>query len=711
MPEATENLEVLLKSQLDKVFEKGGVLEGYFDGYEPRPSQIKMAKTIIDALVLDKHALIEAGTGTGKSLGYAIAAALYSIFEKKTIILSTHTITLQNQLIDKDLPLVQRVIKDLTGEEIKYALAKGRGHYLCTRRLVDYLSDGLEKEKPHLEEAQLVAKQLGNMRTGDRSESLTDIPYELWQEIRGESDDCLGSDSPFYNGCFIQEARRKLKESQIIVCNHALFFTDLNLRQKGLSGILPEYDAVVFDEGHRIEDVFSNFYQKNISLKVVSNLFDRFLDRKSKWMKEEIEPSDENEEVITIPETFIERVQEYKQKILSDLLLIFAAVSKEMKRHKKHQYLLTNSIIKSNKKIDYAFNEYIKELKTLRISENWDRQINRGLETYIESVITIKKDISHLLLNKDSDKWANWVTYKARKDDPEEEDDLSLAAKIKFTGSPIESNTVLENTLFKDVTSIIASATLTTAGNFDFISKRLGIGNDYIGVQIDSPFNYKEQALLIIPENAPNPKPKRRLNGTMPRKDPYKTYITETCKQILEFTKGRTFILFTSYRHLQETFNELQPWCEENGIIPIQQTSGTDREQMIRDFKTEEKAVLFGAESFWEGVDIPGDDLVCVVIVKIPFPVPSEPIAEARMEKLKREGSDPFYNYSLPMAILKIMQGFGRLIRRVTDKGAVIILDSRTINSKYGSKIIDSLPDVPLSYEIKDIQKMIKKGD
>lgn len=703
------------KNLLDKIFEKDGVLSKHFDGYSPRPSQISMAKSIIDSLELEKHALIEAGTGTGKSLGYSVAAALYALLERKTIILSTHTITLQNQLIDKDLPLVRKIIHQLTGDTITFALAKGRSHYMCLRRLSDYVSHGLEKEQPYLKEAQDLIQHLGSMRFGERNESLNDIPDELWKEIRGESDDCLGSDSPYYHKyCYIQRARKRLKESQIIVCNHAMFFTDLNLRQKGLSGVLPDYDAVVFDEGHRIEDVFSNFYQKNISFKSVSNLFDRFIERKSRWMKEDFELEDDeehSEEIITIPQEFILRVKEYKEIILHDLILIFAAVANEMNKHSKKQYLIDKAIINNNKKMEHNFNRFIEELKNLKSSEDWERQIDKGLEVYIESVINTKNDISHLLLNKNSKRWANWVTFIKSKDENVLEDKLALAKRLKLTGSPIEANTVLEKTLFRNTTCIVTSATLTTAGNFDFISRRLGIGKDYIGVQIDSPFNYPKQARLIIPKNAPSPKPPKRINGTIAKKDVYQKYLVDACKEILEYTNGRTFILFTSYYHLQETFNELQPWCEEKGIVPIQQTRGNDREQMIRDFKQEEKAVLFGAESFWEGVDIPGDDLVCVVIVKIPFPVPSEPIAEARMDKLKAEGRDPFENYSLPMATLKMMQGFGRLIRRVTDKGVVVILDSRIIKSRYGSSILKSLPPAPISHDLRDLKNIIFEID
>ncbi|MEK5394031.1 helicase C-terminal domain-containing protein [Margalitia sp. FSL K6-0131] len=707
-----ENTDIHYNELVEKVFMKGGELSNFFKDYQPRTSQIKMAKHVMQSLVKGKHGLIEAGTGTGKSLGYSVAASLYALEENKTVVISTNTITLQNQLINKELPLVKKVIKNLLGKELSYSLAKGRGNFMCKRRLSEYIKQGYEKEVPHFDIAQQLAKKyLTAYMTSDYSkDNYGDIPDELWREIQSSGDDCLGKDSPFHESCFVQIDRIKIRDSIVIICNHALFFTDLNLKQKGIPGILPEYDAVIFDEGHRIEDVFSNFYQKKITLHTINRLFERLINRKSNWMKKDIEIDEEP--IITLPEEFLEEVKEHQKRVMDPLLLIFTAIGNELKRNKKRQYLLQSPVINSSKKVNLLFNNYISFLKTIKSSQLWHKNIDSGLSDYIESVNKIREEIDHLLLNKDSSRWANWISFKPLKDvKVEEMDDEQTAYCTSLIGAPIESSTVLEKTLFKEVTCVITSATLTTAGDFDFISKRLGIGNDYVGVQIDSPFDYEKQAILVIPENAPPPTIEKRINGTTPKKNRYEKYVVDTCKEILTYTKGRTFILFTSYKHLQKTFNELQPWCEEMGITPIQQTAGTNREQMIKDFKELDRSVLFGAESFWEGVDIPGDDLMTVIICKIPFPVPSEPVAEARMEKLEREGKNPFYDYSLPIAILKIMQGFGRLIRRVTDSGAVIILDSRIKTKKYGQQIINSLPDVPISYDLEDFKKKVPKGD
>ncbi|MEC2189678.1 MULTISPECIES: ATP-dependent DNA helicase [Bacillus subtilis group] len=696
---------------LKKIFSEEGPLSKYFDGYKPRGSQIKMANFISDCLHESKHGLVEAGTGTGKSLGYSIAAALYSIMKEKTVVLCTHTITLQNQLVYKDLPLVSKVIHDTIGVKFYYALAKGRSHYICKTKLENYINSALTKEKPYIAEAKALANQLGLMHVGDRDEASVDLEIddEFWQEIMGNGSDCLGSDSNHYHNCFIQEAKQNVKNAQVIVCNHALFFTDLRMKERGLQGVLPDYDVVIFDEGHRIEDVFSNHYQKSLSYKDIENRFDYLIKRKPKWARniedEEIQDRDidpDEEKEVGISDELLEYANECKIALLGSLKPVFQAIAHEMKKHKKKDYLIENRLVSSLKQINFLLNNFIQELKVFKRSTNLNAKTNYGLGSYIQSIEELKTNINQLLLNQNTTQWANWMTCKINEETVSEYD-------LFFKAAPITCSSVLSKGLFSEKTVIIASATLTTAGDFSFVAGNLGISS-YESIQIETPFNYKEQALLIVPANAPNPRYKKRENGTKPKLTPYDAYTLRSCKEVLEYTRGRTLILFTSFTSLITISKSLEPWCNEKGITVLKQEPGSSREKLLSQFTKGKNAVLLGAESFWEGVDIPGEQLSCVIIVKIPFPVPSEPIALARMSKLEDAGRNPFYEYSLPLAIIKMMQGFGRLIRRTTDKGAVIILDPRLIESKYGDIILNSLPETKFSDSLMDIKLVIQRG-
>lgn len=674
-----------IDKKLEHIFSKNGLLSKYFSGYEPRQPQIQMANEIKNCLVNSENGLIEAGTGTGKSLGYAIAASLYSLLEEKKIVLSTFTITLQNQLIEKDLPLIKKILSHFN-LDLSFSLAKGRSHYVCMRRVFNLFDSAINSEYVFMNELLQVKDIIlnGGLFRGERSEFPFVIPHEFWLDIKGDSDDCLGSDCPFNKICYIQLARKELQESNVIVTNHAMFFTDFNLKQKGLYGIFPDYDAVIFDEGHRIEDVFSMYFQKKASLKILENMYNRVLNKKSEWAKEVV-----NDEVI-------ETVKNLKNKGLNLGLNIFSQIYLLMKERDVSHGLLSGPFMAANPFND-IFNEFIAFLTSLKNNTELEDKTIKGINSMIESVMNIKDDFNHLILNLQATKWANWVNVrKPNKTDSELIPEIRDGYLCELSAAPIEANTVLKDTLFDTKTVILTSATLSTSGSFEFIAYRLGI-NKYRSFQVDSPFDYAANSMLIVPKYAPSVKPIEN----------YLTYLVKSIKKILDITNGKTFILFTNFSHMKYVSDELQVWLEEKEIMPLVHTPYIDREQILKDFKDNERTVLFGAESFWEGVDVPGDDLMCVVITRIPFPVPSEPIIEARTEMLKSVGKNPFSEFMLPLAILKLKQGFGRLIRTVNDRGAVIILDNRINYLWYGNDILKSLPPAKFSTELDDLKNII----
>jgi len=675
---------------LNKVFEADGLLAKYFPTYEPRDPQIKMAECVCRCLLEGKHGLIEAGTGTGKSLGYAIAAALWSAVHGKKVVLSTFTITLQNQLVNKDLPIVKKVLADLN-LEINFELGKGRSHYICKRRLDDAITHALVEMPPDFEIMAQLQRDINTLEVGDRNEITYDIPF--WREIQGDSSDCLGEESPHHDNCFIQQARNRLKAADVIVSNHALFFTDFYLKQKGMFGLFPDYDAVIFDEGHRIEDVFSKYFQKTASVRELENLFDRVLQKRSQWAKAVLQEDAENGPDIE------HRIIQLRNKAIRIAHSVFAQLTQRMVELESTTELLNEPLLTRNPFVE-VLEEFAANVESIQGIKQWEKSVDRGLENMRETILRMRDDFEHLIFNQDAKRWANWIDVHKPRLDPEMLPELVEAYQTVLSGAPIEADTVLRKTLFQDKTVILTSATLTTAGNFEYMSGRLGM-DDYLGFQVDSPFDYQKQAMLIVPTGGPQPK----------KAEEFLLYSIEKVKEILSITGGRTFLLFTSYVQMTKFHELLQPWLEEQQIVPLLHTRDVNREILLTQFKSAGRAVLFGAESFWEGVDVPGDDLVCVVIVKLPFSVPSEPLVSARCAKIVLDGGNDFEMFMLPNCILRLKQGYGRLIRTVNDRGAVVILDSRVITARFGKVIMNSLPPATFSRKISDLENIVPKQE
>lgn len=673
---------------LYKIFKRDGLLAKYVEGYQPRKAQFEMANQVLLCLQGEKHGLIEAGTGTGKSFGYALPAAYWALKEEKRVIISTNTIPLQQQLMKKELPLVKEVLRDLSpewGEEFHFELAKGRGNYICQRRLDDLLKDQLIEETSYTQELGKLKKILSSLKNGDREEIPFSLPPGLFQQINGDAEDCAGKSSPFYRDCFIQNARKKLHNAQIIVVNHALFFTDFILRQQGVN-LLPPYDAVIMDEAHRVEDQVTKQFTYHVSIGEIDRLFLRYLNKRTPWARELQDPD------------LRSQTQGIRSRLITNLVELFAPFGKILAQRPAKEYLLKKPLVPS-----FPFHDVFSQWKALFEDKKkeieageGDSEKVAGLQRYITQIEEAERHLTHVLLREDPKQWATWVSLIEPEGNPQKEDDTWLAHALHLYSAPIEIHQLLREPLFGEKTVIMTSATLTARGNFSFVAKRLGIDH-YTSLEVKSPFHYEKQAVLLVPEGVPDPKHPE-----------YDQFLLGAMKEILLATGGRTFLLFTSYVQMNRIYEELQPWLEQNGMNGLLHRSDLSRANLLKEFRHQANNVLFGCESFWEGVDIPGDDLICVVIAKLPFPVPSEPLTRARTEKIEQEGQSSFSEFMLPLAILRLKQGFGRLIRTRKDRGMVIILDSRINSKRYGEQILQSLPPARFTKNFEEVSSFFR---
>ena len=538
--------------------------------------------------------------------------------EEKRVVISTNTITLQNQLLQNELPLVKSVLADLDpewGEQFRFELAKGRGNYICKRKLDQYITHSLLEESPHANIANRLRGQLGSIKVGDRDHLPFPVPHSFFDEIKGDAEDCMGKESPFHDQCFIQQARRKLQKAQIIVVNHALFFTDLVLRTEGAS-LLPDYDFVILDEAHRIEDQVTKQFQYTVNIDLIFNLFTRFTRGRTHWAR-----SVDDSSLKATMETLYTRLYE-------KWIEIIAPLGKNLATRERNQYPLQRPIVEH-----YPFEDIFKEAVQLITEKKNQVELDQGedetttaLGKYISQLQGMDLMLRHVLLRLKSSQWATWVDYTPPKKEPAMKEDSYWAQCLTLHSAPIEVAELLREELFSKKPVILTSATLTTQGNFSFVAQRLGI-DQYETFEAASPFNFAEQSMLVIPDNVPTPTDRN-----------FDAYITATMKEILTHTRGRTFLLFTSYNQMNKVYEDLIPWLTKEGIQGLLHETGISREKLLQDFRQHANTVLFGCETFWEGVDIPGQDLICVVISKLPFPVPTDPITKARTDRLESDG-------------------------------------------------------------------------
>ncbi len=646
---------------LDEILAPGGLVSRRMPHYEPRPQQLGMARAVAEAFDANEDLVVEAGTGVGKSFAYLVPAILGAVTRKpkRRVVVSTYTIALQEQLITKDLPFLH----DILPMEFSAVLGKGRQNYICFRRMGMAIKARDKLFSQWDQQEQLVHLSEWAMETD--AGSLQDITFPLdrgvWEKVRSDPGSCLGSKCPSYGKCHLQAARKRMLGADILVVNHALFFSDLALKAgpANQARLLGDYDLAILDEAHTVEQVAGDHFGCSVSNSTVEYLLrDLYNDQNDRGILAMLGQDDAIAAVnraVNACEGFFTALAEYKGPGIASNGRI------------RQAGLISNEL-------SPALSEVAKLLKDARKGvQDEDRRFELiGCE---QRAAELAHDIQRLIAQAEGSH-AYWLTVRQRGRRP----------IVTLASAPIDVSPILRTLLFDSVNSaVLTSATLATSRGgkhgFEYFRRRLGI-DECRELLLDSPFDYRRQAKLYIETRLGDP-------NDVPNFTP------AACQAIsyyVEKTHGRCFVLFTSYRMLEAAAELLGPWCERNDYKMFVQGWGLSRGLMLEQFRKHPRPVLLGTTSFWQGVDVAGEALSNVIIVKLPFAVPDDPITEARIDLIRQQGGNPFGEYQLPEAIIRFKQGFGRLIRSTTDTGIVVVLDHRIATKSYGRQFIAALP-------------------
>lgn len=611
-------------------------------GYEHRPGQIRMARAVQDVLHHDGVLLIEAGTGTGKTWAYLIPAALSA----RRVLVSTGTRALQDQIMEKDLPALEKHL----GIEIDAACVKGLGNYLCLRRFNE-LSSSPDAMQPRFARALPALRDwIGTTRTGDRA-ALSSIPEEdpIWSRVVSGSDTRIGARCDYYEDCFVTRVRRRAESAQLIVVNHHLFFADLALRDTGFASVLPDYDAVIFDEAHQIEDTATLFFGSRLSTAMLERLV---RDARTALQAEREDKRQESRSL----EAVLQRSSNF-----------FAALPAGVNGGRVS--LPSESIPREEL---FALDNALAELAT------FCRDVRPPRENILQ-IARRTEQLRNALGSLEAPGQVSWAQGSGR--------------SPSVGSSPIDVGPLLRERLHERVPcTVFTSATLTTGGDFQFLKRRLGIDTEVSEELVESPFRYEEQAALYAPKHLPDPRTH--------------DFLEVAAKEILELIRmsgGGAFVLSTSLRMMRLLAERVGPKLEHEWFVQ----GDAPKQTLLDRFRDQGNAVLFATASFWEGVDVPGAALRLVVIDKLPFEVPSDPVVAARCERLDEAGESSFMRYLVPAAALSLKQGFGRLIRTTRDRGVVAILDSRIRRKGYGKVFLQSLPPARVCDTLEEVREFL----
>lgn len=699
-----------------QILQPNGILHRSLKGFETREQQQKMMLDVITAYNRNAIALVEAGTGTGKSMAYLIPALLWALQKKERTVISTNTITLQEQLINKDIPLLLKTLNI----DLKVVLVKGMGNYLCLRKLEEAKSEILFFNQREAQEIQKIDVWSQTSNEGTRS-TLPFIPSGgVWEKVCAESDTCNNNECPYYQSCHFFKARREANEAQILVANHHLLFADLASRANNGNyhdtAILPLYRKVILDEAHHIEDIATEYLAGRLNQLEILRVLGRLSAEKGSneqgklpLLKEKIlghyratVPPKETHVIfnclnLDLPGIRRDVIQQVTEtfETLGQFLATFQKKNEEtggeMKQrlltpHFSHPFWI-NEVIPKVQGLIAVLTKYVQVLTTLeneiKFLENEKlNEQTKGIRFEITALGNRLLDATVLLqefiVSKEDTARVRWIETQT----------LKTMTNIHLVNAKLDISKPLVDFLFSKFPSIIlCSATLATNKKFNFTRRQLGLVPELIHDRnvieniYESPFDYNQQALFAVPTDIPDPLQPGFIQAA-----------AEKIWQSIQISHGNAFVLFTSYSMLKSCHDLLAQRLNANRYVTLKQ-GDDNRQSLLQRFKTTNRSVLFGTDSFWEGVDVVGEALRCVIIVKLPFKVPTEPIIQARTEAISANGGDPFSDYSLPHAIVKFKQGFGRLIRNKRDRGCIVCLDTRLIKKSYGQQFLNSLPN------------------
>ena len=648
----------MIGKRVENYLGKEGLLSSRLEGFEYRHQQMDMADAVEETFGNARHLIVEAGTGTGKSLAYLIPAILWAVENNKKVVISTYTKTLQQQILNHDIPF----LRDKLGINFRYALCMGNENYLSLRRLKRSAQAGLFTQANEENQWESIFNWAGETETGYRSDLPFEVLPQVWEEVGRQKDLCLGKNCETHSSCFYFKARKKWFGAHLLIVNHHLFFA--NVANAG--AVLPAFDAVVFDEAQNLEEAATQFLGLEISN---SNLF-YFLDRLHN-------PRSKRGLLARIDHDSVPHLRKLAMSVRQAVDAFFNHLLEEYGKDDRVLRFYKPPVLDNGVYVPLeALRGGLKSLEAGLLSEEDRVDASAAAERCFEFNNTLSA-----ILNQHMRGYVYWIEIAKRKRFP----------RVVLRGVPIHVAKELHEQVFDKIDRVVmTSATLTTSKGFEFIKERIGFQPDE-ELSLDAPFDYPRQALLYVPDDLPEPGDETGV---------YVEGIANRCRELVAVSGGRTFILFTNYALLNKVYERLD---ELQFQFPLIRQGDMPTGLMIKKFK-EKPSVIFGTNSFWQGVDVPGDALQSVIITKLPFDVPNEPLTEARIEELRQQHIDPFKHYQIPRAIIQLKQGFGRLIRKKTDKGVVSILDSRMRRRDYGKQFIASLPPCPVTTRLDDVR-------
>ncbi|HOC68658.1 MAG TPA: helicase C-terminal domain-containing protein [Candidatus Hydrogenedentes bacterium] len=707
--------ECLNARELEQAFASDSMLARKLDGFELRPQQIEMTESIAAAFNNNGIALIEAPTGVGKTLAYLLPATLWALRNKERIVISTRTINLQEQIILHDLPLLRNCL----GEEFNACLVKGRSNYVCLHKLDRAFSEVTLFEDPRrLEQLHGIVDWAEKTHDG----SVSDLPFMpdrvLWERVCCEADMCVGGSCRHFRNCFFMHARRDMAAADLLVVNHHMLFADVAVKREtgdfSAAAVLPSYGRVILDEAHSIEDAATEYFGISATRAGMRKTMNRLLHveggqergllpfLKLKLMRNCPQVSiDEYQAYLELIEKQVQPAVLLTEDTLDDAFTALREYTSENSGQigREIQWRLTPEILSAaslrelheeiilpavfqTQVLMRLAQDLLDKLKTIRSLEPGDESPVQlevvELAACLRRMQQVADALTEFTEETLEDNTVRWIEISSRDED-----------KVRIARCPLAVGKPLAEWVYAKTDSIImTSATLAVQKKFDYCKGRIGLDLAEAGrvqeLLLGSPFDYKRQALLCVPTGGPDPNAPAFLETAV-----------EHIRSILKITRGHAFVLFTSFGSLDFAYEQLEEELLSRGIRPLCQ--GRDsRSRLLQAFREDISSVLFGTDSFWEGVDVAGEALQCVIVTRLPFRVPTEPILEARAKAIEQAGGNAFMDFSVPQAVIKLRQGFGRLIRRRTDWGTVVVLDNRIVTKYYGRMFLNSLPDVPV---------------
>jgi ATP-dependent DNA helicase DinG len=670
-------------SSLYQFFAPGGILSRSHPSYEFRRGQLQMAQAVEQALQEKRHLIVEAGTGTGKTLAYLLPI----IRSGKRVIISTGTKNLQEQLFYKDVPFIEQVLLGISGSSTRLSICymKGRNNYLCRKKLYDLTSQPVLTGLDEIEQYRAIAAWEKTTSTGDRAE-LAELPEAsaLWYKLDARADACLGQKCKEWERCFITEMRRRGMESDIVIVNHHLFFADLaiKLQADGApdAGILPEAAAIVFDEAHELEDVAGNYF--GIS---VSNL-------RVEELAQDLEASLQQNRILSASLSGALGSLREKSQLFFSLLppgegrFAFEGRREFLEENGEEFLALNNALTRLAGELEGLPQKPEDIFNFVRRAQEIQVQLEYALESEDHNTVFWierrggrfgREGFSRAGRNQSGDRAAASDGTRGRQN-------------VFLQATPIDVGPILRECLWSKLEcAVLTSATLAVGGGFEYVRARLGFEHAR-ELLLPSHFDYQSQALFYVPPDLPDT-----------RAPQFAQKATETIRRLLEITRGRAFVLFTSYSQMNEIYERLLGVLE----FPMLKQGDAPKSALLEEFRLTPNAVLFATSSFWQGVDVQGEQLSCVIIDRLPFAVPTDPVVAARVKAIDADGGNAFFQYQVPSAVITLKQGFGRLIRSLHDRGLLVLLDNRILKKQYGRVFIESLPNYRRTTDLRVVEE------